>query len=79
MTRFIGRFERLSSPIRVEENLCPARTPDIRRIVVPEFPQSRGWEGAFKTPSELTIKVVSSRNCASTPRALQISREERGS
>ena len=33
------------TPIRVELKFCPAKIPAIKRIVVPEFPQSRGTVG----------------------------------
>lgn len=75
--RFIGRFERLSSPIKVEIKFCPARIPDIKRIVVPEFPQSRASDGADIFPLDLIIKL--SLNSASIPKALQTLSEESGS
>jgi len=56
---FIGRFERLSSPIKVEVKELPARIPLTKRIVVPEFPQSKGFIGQDRTPFDLTIRVFS--------------------
>ena len=39
--RFMGRLFSDSSPAILVVKLCPARMPESRRIVVPEFPASR--------------------------------------
>ena len=61
-------------------NFCPARIPDIRRIVVPEFPQLRVMSPLFGKyfPSDFTI-IEFSLCSISAPSALQISRLESGS
>ena len=46
MMRFMGRFERESSPWIRESKGWPARMPDSRRIVVPELPASSALAGA---------------------------------
>ena len=54
-TRAMGRRDSEESPVRVETNGRPARSPQKRRIVVPEFPQSSAAEAscspARPTPS----------------------------
>ena len=44
--RFMGRLRMEASPVRVEGKGWAARIPDIRRMVVPLFPQSSIPEGA---------------------------------
>ena len=50
-TRIIGRRDRVSSPTSVARKRAAARTPQSRRIVVPELPQSSGRAGALR-PAE---------------------------
>ena len=50
-TRAMGRRLRLSSPTSRAENAWPLRTPDMRRAVVPLFPQSSADAGARRPPS----------------------------
>jgi hypothetical protein len=45
MILFIGRLLNDGSPTIVESNRCPERIPDSKRIVVPEFPASKGAKG----------------------------------
>ena len=46
ITRRIGRLDSDSSPNSVVWNRWPASSPHMRRIVVPELPQSIAWAGA---------------------------------
>ena len=46
MIRFMGREHMESSPVSSETKGCPARMPQISRVVVPLFPTSRMEEGA---------------------------------
>ena len=46
MIRFIGRVRMESSPSSSEINFCPARIPEIRRVVVPLLPTSSSASGA---------------------------------
>ena len=39
VTRFIGRFESDSSPVKTQSKSCPASSPLKRRIDVPELPK----------------------------------------
>ena len=45
---FIGLFWMEASPVNVEVNGCPLKIPEIKRVVVPELPQSRIAVGADK-------------------------------
>ena len=45
--RFMGRLQMDSSPVSVTSKFWPQRIPDMRRVVVPLFPQSRTSRGAF--------------------------------
>ena len=47
LRRFIGRRDKLSSPINVASICAPARSPLNKRIVVPEFMQSSGCAEAL--------------------------------
>ena len=58
MTRRIGRGESDASPMNRLENGCPATTPAISRIVVPEFPASSGSAGELRRPIPRPIKVT---------------------
>ena len=51
ITRRIGRRESESSPVRVDRKAWPARMPASNRMVVPEFPASRGWEDERSRPN----------------------------
>ena len=46
MIRPMGRFWMEASPVRTAEKPWAARIPEMSRVVVPLFPQSRGTEGA---------------------------------
>ena len=48
MMRAIGRWFKESSPFRTQEKSCPARMPDISRVVVPLFPTSSIPSGAVR-------------------------------
>ena len=50
MILLIGLKESDLSPIRVASMPCPASNPESKRIVVPEFPQSRISSGCLKDP-----------------------------
>ena len=70
MTRRMGRFESELSPVSRLRNGCPARMPAMRRIVVPEFPQSMSRAGAVKARrTPWTMSVVSSAVSIFTPSA----------
>ena len=45
MIRFMGRLFSDSSPERTDSNVCPARIPESRRVVVPLFPVSSISDG----------------------------------
>ena len=45
-TRPIGRRLIDSSPVRIVKKSCPANSPAIKRIPVPELPQSMGPNGS---------------------------------
>ena len=77
ITRFIGRLDRLSSPIKTDEKSLLAKIPDINLIVVPEFPQSRFEVGADNLLSDVMVKFP--LNSALIPKAWQTLREDNGS
>src|SRR5690606_36006256 len=51
MIRFIGRFAIYSSPATAEWKDELARSPNINRVVVPEFPVSSTSAGSFQEAS----------------------------
>ena len=77
ITRFMGLRDRDASPERTERKGRPARTPERRRMVVPELPQSRFRDGRrhgrrrpsvfFVLDSGITIFPAATRT--GTPRA----------
>ena len=68
ITRCIGRLESEASPMRRERKGCAARMPAMRRIVVPEFPQSRSASGLTNRPEmPSTTSVPGSGVSMSTP------------
>ncbi len=58
-TRIIGRRCSVSSPTRVDRKCAAASTPQSRRIVVPELPQSRSAAGACRPRSPLPCTTSS--------------------
>src|SRR5262245_25511049 len=52
ITRRMGRCERDSSPTSLEEKGWPDKTPQSRRIVVPELPQSKSLGDLMRRRSE---------------------------
>ena len=48
MILFIGRFRIEASPVSSEIKSCPARIPEIRRVVVPLFPTSSTSSGTVR-------------------------------
>ena len=52
----IGRLDNDSSPTSTDSNDAALSAPAIRRIVVPEFPQSRTFAGSahWRTPGDVT-------------------------
>ena len=48
MIRFIGRFWMEASPVSSDTKSCPARIPEMRRVVVPLLPTSRVSDGALR-------------------------------
>ena len=46
MIRFMGRLWIELSPVSSDTKFCPARIPEIKRVVVPLFPTSRISAGA---------------------------------
>ena len=57
----MGRSERELSPMKVALIPCPAKSPSNNRVVVPEFPQSRGSFGSVNFPPLMTTSSPSSR------------------
>ena len=59
MIRFMGRFWIDASPVKVTEKGWGARIPEISRVVVPEFPQSKIPSGAESPwrPRPCTVTV----------------------
>ena len=53
MTRPIGRAERETSPMSLPVTPCPDNKPEIKRVVVPELPQSKGEIGFSNSPPEI--------------------------
>jgi len=67
-TRFMGRLRRYWSPVTTEKNDCPASRPVIRRMVVPELPQSITSPGSLRPCSPLPrMTTVSPSSAISTP------------
>lgn len=73
MTRFIGRPERLLSPINVLLKSNEAKSPDKSLIDVPELPQSSADAGAWSFFGAVRISVRSSIKSALQPNCLIIS------
>ena len=48
MIRFMGRFCMEASPVSTAEKSLGARMPDMSRMVVPLFPQSKMPSGAVR-------------------------------
>ena len=48
MIRFMGRFWMEASPVSSDTKSCPARIPEMRRVVVPLLPTSRVFVGALR-------------------------------
>ena len=46
--RFIGRFWIEASPVKVTSKFCADKIPEIRRVVVPLFPQSNTVSGFLR-------------------------------
>ena len=58
-TRPIGRVFSDWSPVSTEKKSCPARIPDIKRVVVPLLPASKISSGSIKPfkPTPFTVRV----------------------
>ena len=70
VTRSIGRFDKLSSPTIVAAKSCPASTPEIKRMEVPEFPMFSVFVGALR-PAKPTPWIVTTSPSSSiwTPKS----------
>ncbi len=74
----MGRRVSEASPISSVANRCAESTPAKRRMVVPEFPQSSGAEGARRPSSPLPVMSrVPSSSATLTPMAWRAARVER--
>ena len=58
ITRPIGRLRMESSPVNTVLNVCPARIPEIRRMVVPELPTSMTLSGSARPCSPLPCTTI---------------------
>src|SRR3989338_3452064 len=58
VTRSIGLTERDLPAVKVTAKFCPAKTPNVSRIVVPEPPTKIGPLGFFRPQSPLPNTVI---------------------
>jgi hypothetical protein len=57
VTRFIGRLDSDSSPVKTVSKSCPANKPHNSRIDVPEFPEKSQLVRGFQTMFANTINL----------------------